>query len=343
MEFILESKLKPRQKLIFLLIITPVLLISVVFSIESEIYWLNLTSSGQNFDKKTTKLMFVADYLEKLGDKNIQLAIYDNILLTNPSNDIVQIKKFLILYNEKRYDEAAKHFEYAEKEVKNLNLLPLEYAAVLGALNRYDDALAIYENIIDENISANEWKSRKHVMQKLYPEPELEIKLMPLFESAKLFEMKQEFSKALESYEDVLIIDRYNFQALTGIIRVYTTLENFDKAEQIYEKMFHYYQLEIKTADSVKDTQRITSDHINALRAFARMYENQSEYGYAFNVYVEVLTLDRFNIMGLNGYADMAEKRGFPTIALQAYQTLHVLDPSNEEYKQKLDTLIDQV
>jgi len=101
--------------------------------------------------------------------------------------------------------------------------------------------------------------------------------------------------------------------------------------------------LEIKTPDSVKDIQRITSDHINALQAFARMYENQSDYGHAFEAYKEILTLDRFNIMGLNGYADMAEKRDFPTIALQAYQTLHVLDPSNEEYKQKLDTLIDQI
>ena len=62
--------------------------------------------------------MLVADYLEKLGDKNIPLAIYDNILLTDPSNDIVQIKKFWILYNEKKYDEAAKHFEHTETSEK---------------------------------------------------------------------------------------------------------------------------------------------------------------------------------------------------------------------------------
>jgi len=152
---------------------------------------------------------------------------------------------------------------------------------------------------------------------------------------------KNEFSQALRYYENIFLIDKYNFEALTGIIRVSTISHNTYEVQENYQKLIKYQNLELKNLlySDVKEYEKLKSDHINTLRGLALLYESQADYRRAFELYIDIVLFDKFNEDGLRGVAKTSEKLGFIPLAIRTYETLTDLDPSNHEYKQKIESL----
>ena len=334
-------RLRGVKKFIVFLTITSIILLFTFSSIESEKYYLNLYDEGYSLDKISTKLLLIAKYFYDSGNKDIPIGIYNYVLSTDPSNTFVINKKTEFLLNEKRYVVLKDHYDFLEKAGAIPNLEPFDHAFILTSIQRYGEAISIYEKFIDENYSLDGWKLRKEVMKQMYPGSELEIKLEPIFKSAKSFESKHEFSQALRYYENILLIDKYNVDALTGIISVSIKSDNYDEAKKNYAKLIKYQKLEVKTPlySAVKEYEKFKSDYINTLRELALLYENQAEYRGAFDVYIDITSFDKFSEVGLLGVAKTSEKLGFIPLAIQAYETLTALDPLNHEYKQKIESL----
>jgi len=334
-------RLRGVKKFIVFLIITSTILLFTLSSIESEKYYLELVDEGLLLDKINIKLLFIAKYFDDFGNKDIPIGIYNYILSTDPSNTFVLNKKTEFLLNEIRYGELKDHYDDLKKAKLIQYLEPFRHAFILTSIQRYGEAISIYEKLIDENYSLDGWKLRKEVMKQMYPHSELEIKLEPIFKSAKSFEAKHEFSQALRYYENIFLIDKYNFEAQTGIIRVSTILHNTYEVKENYQKLIKYQNLELETLlhSDVKEYEKLKSDHINTLRGLALLYESQAEYRRAFELYIDIVSFDKFNEDGLRGVAKTSEKLGFIPLAIRTYETLTDLDPSNHEYKQKIESL----
>lgn len=334
-------RLRGVKKFIVFLIITSTILLFAFSSIESEKYYLKLYGEGYPLGKITTKLLLIAKYFDDFGNRDIPIGIYNYILSTDSSNTFVISKKIEFFINEKKFNELQDYYDIIEKEEIVQHLEPFAHAFILTSFHKYGESISVYEKIIDENYSLKSWKLRKEVMKQMYSHLELEIKLEPIFKSAKLFEAKHEFSQALRYYENIFLIDKYNFEALTGIIRVSTISDNHDEAKKNYEKLIKYQKLELETFlySDIKEYEKFRSDYTNTLRGLALLHESQTDYRKAFDVYFEIVSFDKFNEVGLRGVAKTSEKIGLIQIAIQTYETLTALDPSNQEYKQKIESL----
>ena len=334
-------RLRGVKKFIVFLIITSTILLFAFYSIESEKYYLKSYDEVYPLDKINVKLLFIAKYFDDFGNKDIPIGIYNYILSTDPSNKFVIHKKIEFLINEKRFSELKDYYDVLEKAKITQHFEPFYHAFILTSIQRYGEAISIYEKLIDENYSSDGWKLRKEVMKQMYPHSELEIKLEPIFKSAKSFEAKHEFSQALRYYENIFLIDKYNFEALTGIISVSLKSDNHDEVKKNYQKLLKYQRLEviIPLYSAVKEYEKFKLDYINTLRGLALLYESQAEYRRAFDVYIDITSFDKFNEVGLRGVAKTSEKLGFIPLAIQAYETLTALDPLNQEYKQKIESL----
>jgi len=243
------------------------------------------------------------------------------------------IKEYFINYHEIILEEInIKEFTIKKEKIKS-------YEGEKKFLAFYD--LVIYDSVVEKDVGPDIWWLSKQIRDDLDAKFESDVTFQAIFESAKLLEAKYDYLNASDFYNKITAFDRYNFEVLDAKIRIYTILEDDDKARETYDKLIRAYELKLqaaKNSDPMYD--QVLSDYLNRLLDLALMFEKQSEYSFAFYTYIKVLDYDRFNKTALEGIGNIAEKRGLMNLAIRSYETLLQFDPSNQEYKTKLDSLI---
>jgi len=312
--------------------------------VESEVSWIQEGRPQHN--KELFKMVYIADFFSNFQEINIPILIINSLLESDPSNDFLIQKKFQYLMNTEDIDLIKEYYINYHKiigeNIKQLTIIEEKIKSDEGEkklLSFYD--LAFYDSLVENDAGPGIWRLRKQTLDNLYAKFELDVTFQAIFESAKLLEAKHDFLNAFDSYNKITAIDRYNFEALAAKIRIYTILEDDDKAKETYDKLIHAYELELqvaKNSDPIYD--QVLSDYLDRLLDLAPMFEKHSEYTSAFYTYNKVLDYDTFNKMALEGLGNMAEKRGIMGVAIRSYETLLQFDPSNQEYKTKLDSLI---
>jgi len=146
-------------------------------------------------------------------------------------------------------------------------------------------------------------------------------------EATKL-EEKGDSQDALSIYKRIQGINGFGESSLESQIRVLTKLKQYDDAIKTYDALITILQSEKNTSKE----KEVTYGKVTLLT-------NLQEYEKAADVYLEIERLDMFDKNAHEKRAMLLEKLDMPEDALNEYKFLNHLEPTNQDFIQKISSL----
>jgi len=215
----------------------------------------------------------------------ILFVLFVNSRITDKKNRFVA--SYISLGNayeeEGLYDKAIKSYKKSIQLAPDCSTAYLNLGMLYSDLGAYNESIEIFKKGLQLNPNKFEYEllninlSKTYIKTKKYEEAEKILKLYDNFDGhfnlAILYEELGKTAEAIKEYENSLILDSKNVDALSRLGDIYAMNENFDKAVEVFKKAIELYPNDTGLINNLGTCYVCQKKYDEALKIFRKLLE----------------------------------------------------------------------